>query len=334
MDTRGVNNSGPNLDCFKGRPNVRDFYDSQYATAVDARSELSLRAYFASAGGFGEWCSDALEDNAKYANTPAIARDMLYYAELLAESEGSSKENAKVNFFGVSYGSILGNTFAQLYPGRVGKFIIDANMDVDDYYRGPWSKSLHQSDEAVYRFIDTCFESGPSCPFFRNDSSSNSIKDRLDHILADIESAPIAVADPYWVQYPIVVNHMDLRGIIMISMYDTVLWPNLASILSDLEYRNGSSLTVSSGKGLFYPPVAEKYSNVQPKLLIACNDNAGRYNVSTFEKLQDVYAAHRSQSKYIGDVWPQIIVPQCRNLRFQPPASQQFQGELDSSVAK
>jgi pimeloyl-ACP methyl ester carboxylesterase len=133
MDPRGVNNSGPNLDCFKGHLRVRDFYDIQYSQAIDAHSEASLRLYFAAAGGFGDWCSRNLGDEARYANTPVTARDMLQYAELLAESNEQPKDEVKVNFYGASYGSALGDTFAQLYPNRVGKFVIDANVDGDDY---------------------------------------------------------------------------------------------------------------------------------------------------------------------------------------------------------
>jgi pimeloyl-ACP methyl ester carboxylesterase len=329
MDPRGVNNSGPNLDCFKGKPELRNFYDTKYAQAVDARSEASLRSYFADAGAFGDWCSSSLLDDARYANTPATARDMLQYAELLAESEGKPKEEAKVNYFGVSYGSALGNTFAQLYPDRVGRFVIDGNLDGDDYYRGSWGESLRQSDEAVHNFIDKCLEAGPNCAFFRNDSSSTSMGDRLDALLIDIEKAPIVVTNTSLVQFPTVVNHMDLRGAILLAMYDSIgLWPILATILSDLEHRDGSILAAASGKGIFNPPVPEEYSTVQPKLIIACNDNRGRYNVSTFEKLQDLYADNLSRSKYLGEIWAQIIVPQCRNLKFQPPANQQFHGEL------
>ena len=328
MDPRGVNNSGPNLDCFEGKPELRDFYDTQYSQSVDARSEASLRTYFANAGGFGDWCSRTLTQEARYANTPATARDMLHYAELLAETHGKPKEVAKVNYYGASYGSVLGNTFAQLYPNRVGKFVIDANMDVEDYYWGSWVQSLHQADESVYTFFNTCFEAGSGCAFFRNDSSPDFMKDRVDAVLDDLEKQPVAVTDPNFVEYPTVVTHMDLRGELMTSMYNSISsWRRLALILSDLEHRNGSILASRMSKGIFTPAAISEYSAVQPKLLIACNDNHGRYNVSSFEKLNELYADNRAKAKYAGEIWTQVIVPQCRNLRFQPPANQQFHGK-------
>jgi pimeloyl-ACP methyl ester carboxylesterase len=329
MDPRGVNNSGPNLDCFDGKPEIRDYYDVQYSLAVDSRSDASLRAYFANAGGFGDWCSQTLKDEANYANTPATARDMLHYAESLAETQGKPKEEAKLNFFGASYGSALGNTFAQLYPDRVGKFVIDGNLDVEDYYWGSWGTSLRQSDEAVQAFFDTCFKAGRLCPFFRNDSSSESIKGRFDKILEDMEAAPITVADSNIFEYPTVVTHMDARAIITQNIYNSIQkFKPLAAIFADLENGNATSLTAAVGKGMYTAPAPPaEYSGIQPKLIVACNDNNGRYNVSTFDKLKDLYADNRAKSKYLGETWAQVIVPQCRNLRFRSPPNQQFHGK-------
>jgi pimeloyl-ACP methyl ester carboxylesterase len=132
----------------------------------------------------------------------------------------------------VSYGSALGNIFAQLYPDRVRRFVIDGNLDGDDHYKGPWGESLKQSDKAVHNFVDKCFEAGPSCPFFRNNSSSAAFGDRLDAILANIEKTPITVMNTTLVQFPTIVNNMDLRSAMLIAMYDSIgLCWDLASVL-------------------------------------------------------------------------------------------------------
>jgi hypothetical protein len=100
--------------------------------------------------------------------------------------------------------------------------------------------------------------------------------------------------------------------------------------LSDLEQRNGSLLAVSSGKGTFDPPAVQEYTSIQPKLIIACNDQFGRYNVSSVEVLEELYTFSRNRSEYAVDFWPQVIVPQCRNLRFMPPEGQRFYGEISA----
>jgi len=88
MDPRGVNNSGIHIDCFPGQPSVRDYYDMRYYSNYDPTSDKDLLNHWTDVGGFGDWCAQSLNQSARYANTPATARDMLTYAEMLAECHG------------------------------------------------------------------------------------------------------------------------------------------------------------------------------------------------------------------------------------------------------
>lgn len=329
MDPRGVNNSGPNIDCFAGQPALRDYYLLELFNNIDPRSPILLEKYYQDSGAFGTWCSQTLNASANYANTPATATDMLHYAELLAESQGQSPEEAKVHYYGASYGSALGTTFASLYPDRVGRFIIDAVLDVEDYYFGNWSQNLLQADKAVESFFRFCYEAGPKCAFFRNDSSADSIKQRFDAMLEDLEDNPIAVTDVNFVQFPTTVTHIDFRGFLLISLYNPpALFPSLAGIAAGLENHNGTLLALATGNGVM--PSAEcdgtspEVSSVQPKLLIACNDNNKRFTV-TEENVTALFEYDKQLSTYVGDIWPAVIVPQCRNLDFAPPENQVFQ---------
>ncbi|PSN71882.1 hypothetical protein BS50DRAFT_237824 [Corynespora cassiicola Philippines] len=326
MDPRGINNSGPHLDCFKGLPIARDEFDRTH-TDVDFLSPRSVEEYFVSTGGFGDWCSAQLSDDTNYANTPAIAGDMLHYFELLAESQGLPREDVEVNYYGVSYGSLLGDTFAQLYPDRVGKFILDANVDGEDYYWGSWNSSLRQSDDAVKAFFEYCFEAGPKCAFFANDTSAEAMQGRLDKMIADLEETPIPVTDPYFVQYPVVVTHLTLKTRVLGETYNWYNWPQYASDLAELEKGNATMMAVATQMGLPITLTLEEYSSIQPRILTACTDSHGRYNVSTLEQLQDLYAQNKAISKYFGAQWTQVIVPQCRKLRFTPPEHQTIKGK-------
>ena len=42
----------------------------------------------------------------------------------------------RIQYWGFSYGSVLGNTFASMYPGRVGRMVVDGIADADDYMAG------------------------------------------------------------------------------------------------------------------------------------------------------------------------------------------------------
>lgn len=332
MDPRGVNNSGPNLDCFKGQPAVRDTYGFQYHSRFDPRSNVSMDRIFVDSGAFGDYCSEKLGDDVQYANTPATARDMLTYAELLAVSNGERREDAKVNYYGVSYGSALGTTFAALHPDRVGRFVIDGNMDVEDYYVGSWIPGIRQGDAAIEGFCQMCFEAGPQCAFYKNDTSAGDVQARLDAILADMEENPIPVTDSNFVQFPATVGHMDLRAILFGNSYDSFgAWPTQAVMLAQLEQRNGSMLALLSGAGAMMPAecdgVSEEYSLGITKYIISGTDQMGRYNISTREKWYEYHAENVELSGYLGSVWAKVMTLQCRKLRWKPPVSQRFYGE-------
>jgi pimeloyl-ACP methyl ester carboxylesterase len=339
MDPRGINNSGPNLDCFEDNPAARDYYDQHYYM-YDPTSNFSMAEHFEASGGFGDWCSQSLTREANYANTPATARDMLQYIEKLAESRGEDSKEAKLNYYGISYGSALGTTYATLFPDRVGHMIIDGVVDVTDYYGGSWTQNLLLADEAVKSFFQYCFNAGPLCNFFKNDTSPEAIGKRFNAVLDDIDTSPVPVTDKAVVDFPTVITSVDVRYFLLMAIYDSVtIFPIFASVLADLELRNGSSMIdllkmVSLPKGLMPKASCDwegpSYCDIQPKLLVACNDQDGRYNISTLEKWHEYVTELKGISNYVGEVWAAVITLQCRSLQFSPPETQKFYGKLYS----
>ncbi|KAJ4304877.1 hypothetical protein N0V90_000405 [Kalmusia sp. IMI 367209] len=330
MDPRGISNSGPLLDCFDGKPWLRDYYYTQIYAGIDPRSNVTLSVYYEMAGTFGTWCTQHLNETAKYVNTPATARDMLHYTELLAESQGKPRGDALVDYYGASYGTVLGATFASLYPDRVGKFLIDAVVDGNDYYHGNWSQNLLQADASVEAFFKYCAEAGPACALYRNGSTADDIKQRVDKILLDLEENPVPVIDPNFVQVPTVVTHWDVRSLIMIAMYNPPLyWPILAVGFADLENGNGSFTAYNAGKGIMPSSecnfAGQSSETLVPKEIVACNDNNKSFDGSE-ESLVSLFEYQRGLSKYFGEVWPTVVVPLCRNLNTTPPKTQLFPG--------
>lgn len=183
FDPRGVGQSGPNLDCFPNAPEAKAQVAATFGRPIDGQDPSSLSQEFAKAGAYGEWCSRVHEGgNAKYANTPANAEDMLNYVERAAVLSGNAKEDAKLWYWGFSYGTALGATFASMFPDRVGRVILDGVVDSEEYYRGSWSGNMAQSDEAVESFFTYCHAAGPEkCAFWAN--STQQISARLSAII-------------------------------------------------------------------------------------------------------------------------------------------------------
>ena len=89
----------------------------------------------------------------------------------------------KIQYWGMSYGTVLGATFAAMHPDRVGRIILDGVVDPADHYSGRWLTQLQDSDKIVTQFCAYCFEAGPTkCPFYTGPSPAD-VEARLTSIL-------------------------------------------------------------------------------------------------------------------------------------------------------
>lgn len=174
FDPRGVNNTIPRLRCFPDAFNqqVWQLQSPDYGLLWHSESIIGLEWGRASA--LGASCSAEQEDGGilPYLNTPQTARDMLHIVEKesqwrgrqtvqLSKSEpvhlsqlemtdGSMRkpyhpDDAKIQYWGMSYGTLLGATFAAMYPDRVGRLILDGVVDPADHYAGNWLTQLQDS---------------------------------------------------------------------------------------------------------------------------------------------------------------------------------------------
>jgi pimeloyl-ACP methyl ester carboxylesterase len=95
--------------------------------------------------------------------TADVARDM----DLMRRAVG----DPVLNYLGVSYGTVLGATYANLFPGKVGMMILDGNVDpVAWMHGGPLPTSLRmgtdESAAATLRsFLDLCGQAAARCAF-------------------------------------------------------------------------------------------------------------------------------------------------------------------------
>jgi pimeloyl-ACP methyl ester carboxylesterase len=313
-----VNNSGPSISCFPDDPASAALFAGQFKRPINSKSAESVAREFEIVGAWGDWCSDVhRNDSAKYANTVATATDMLNYAEKRAVAEGKKAEEAKLWYWGISYGTALGATYATLFPDRIGRMILDGVVDLETYYQGHWG-GLGQSDEAVLSFAQACQVAGKDkCVFYS--STADEIAKRMRSVLEDLRRDPVPVADPTISSLPTLVTYEDLVFTLFAGMYSPLQgFPLLAQIFADLERRNGSSLALTVQA---QPPTGVDYGG-----LIACMDNAklpGAYNISTMALWEQHIEDVNNQTQWVGDSWATVALL-CRKMDIVPPESQRF----------
>ncbi|KAF2191628.1 hypothetical protein K469DRAFT_654738 [Zopfia rhizophila CBS 207.26] len=333
FDPRGVNNSGPDLSCFSGQEGTFRLYDEDFGYPTDVNDTKALMRTWKEAGAFGDWCSQVHSgenSTAKYANTVATATDMLHYTELLAKSKGENPEESQLWYYGASYGTVLGSTFAALFPNRVGRLILDGVVDVEDYYQGKWQANIPDADEAFATFFTYCFEAGnEACVFW--DSSVEAIEARFHSVRDKLAEEPIMVTNPSAVQYPVIVTIETFKYVLtQVPYFPNTYYPLFGRILAELEQGNGSLLAQTAGVGLHIDecsgPNIDDIPDLEPRHFIACTDGNGRFNLSTFDSFREHVELMVDESEYLGESWAAGTSVNCRNLNIKAPESQVFTG--------
>ncbi|KAL4742900.1 hypothetical protein BDV11DRAFT_202345 [Aspergillus similis] len=312
FDPRGVGLSGLSVDCWPGNPEGRAQFEKLYYPEIYNASSTAAGRQFAAAELFGDACSSTVggsNGSAAFVSTPAVARDMLSFVEAeqkqrLAEHE-SDNEPAKLWYYGVSYGTVLGATFAHLFAGRVERMVLDGVVDAEDYYSLGWRSNLYDADKALDSF-ESCAFWGPSV---------HNIRSRLDALLQDLKYSPIPIPPSVTsCPLPMLATHSDLKRYGNTTAYEIAV----------------TGGTIPANPCNYAPSTA----TTDVDTLIKCVDSAAltgeRFrNISPFEDYVDILTP---RSEFFGEVWPNNANGvACRAFKVSPPESGKLKGSnLDS----
>lgn len=340
FDPRGVNNTTPSLQCFSDALDQQAWLGSLPDYGVLWHSESVTGLEWARAAALGASCSHSEDETGilQHSNTPQTAVDMLRIIE--AEGEWRAQEASrlvskskmgeadkretlervayhtgreKIQYWGVSYGTVLGSTFAALHPDRVHRMIIDGVVDPADHYAGAWLTQLNDSDMIISKFCEYCFQAGPRCPL--SGDSPEAIEKRLTSILVSLKHEPIAmsfVSDG--MAGPDLVTYGDAHLLLLSAMYFPFASADkFFEVLVSLEERDPSSQDlmdiVAKRRARRHRPwcpwdrAAVPYnSGMGPVQAIACMDTGGITNLTRtdFDEYLDYL---QNQSRWIGPSW-------------------------------
>jgi pimeloyl-ACP methyl ester carboxylesterase len=150
FDPRGVGFTTPSADCFRDEF-ARSSFQLQSRVIGDPGASIdNVKMLFSRSDGFGNLCDDS-ESIRGFMSTSSVARDMVEIVDKLHEARqgntaleqaGSTPrielrsgkdDTPRIQYWGFSYGTVLGRYFASMFPGRVGRIILEAVEDVHDY---------------------------------------------------------------------------------------------------------------------------------------------------------------------------------------------------------
>ncbi len=164
MDPRGIGTSTP----VKCDPAI---FNRPVSLVPRNAPEFDRLASWATA--FGRSCLKLTGPLLAHVDTGSVARDMEQLRRALGEE--------KLNFLGLSYGSHLGSTYAELYPDRIRAMALDAVPNHSTTTNAVFAEHALAYEDTFNRFADWC-EHTDTCALHGRDVGAvfDALVDRAD----------------------------------------------------------------------------------------------------------------------------------------------------------
>lgn len=157
-------------------------------SAMDAYAQLDLSpdgqdertALVQGAQRFGLSCLDGSGALLGHLSTAETARDL----DLIRDALGLQT----IDFVGLSNGTLIGAIYAQLFPDRARRLVLDGAVDISDSS----TLQLQGFDRGLEAMADWCLTQSSGCPLGTNRAA---VVGAITGLWSRLESAPLAVGD-------------------------------------------------------------------------------------------------------------------------------------------
>lgn len=294
VDPRGVARSEP-VECLDGRD--MDTYTQTDSTPDDARETTELVDAYKK---FAESCGKHSPALMRHVSTVETARDMDIVRAALGDT--------KLNYVGASYGTLLGATYAGLFPGRSGRLVLDGAMDPSLPARRMNLDQTAGFETAFQSFARDCVQQ-PDCPLGAKGATATEVGRHLKAFFGQLDAHPIPTGDADGRSLG---EALATTGVIA-AMYDESSWAQLREALtSAMKENDGAGLLVLADS--YYERDADgRYSNLMPaNAAVNCLDLPPAYDspeevemaLPSFEKASPVFGEGLAWASLSCAYWP------------------------------
>ena len=268
FDPRGVGASTP----------VRCLSDSQLDTYLAADqspdNQAEVNQFVNLAKVLADGCANKNSEVYRHVDTVSAARDV----DILRAALGDKK----LNWFGKSYGTFLGATYADLFPKNVGRMMLDGAIDPTLSNEALSHGQALGFENALHRFVRDCATQS-DCPLSHNEKTGVA---QVANLLADLDQHPGHLADGR-----AFTQAMALTGVLG-DLYDKRNgWPDLRSALLTALTGDFEALAASAD---FYVSRGSdgKYTSNSNEAIAAvnCLDRPDRASVTRTQSLAEQWA--------------------------------------------
>ncbi|GAC99782.1 proteinase [Pseudozyma hubeiensis SY62] len=289
-------------------------------------------------------CKVKYGDVAGMLTTTFVARDLEQIRQAMAEDQ--------LNGYFVSYGTLIGQIYINMFPDRVGRLVLDGAIYSRSYrlLAAFGSAGLDNVTDSFHDgFLGECVAAGPDkCalaqPLRPSDPlpTKQDLIDTMQHLLAQLIQRPV----PGYINSsgPVIVTYSQLTTLLLMAVQDPFAWGDSATALHDLLLGNATLVSQLLDTWDFDPSLPTStpadHAQVEMIMLVVCSDQydsplpAG-YDVETNGELWylDLWRRMTDQAE-IGADRNFLLMLACRhwNSTFDAP-KEVYRGDLNHTLS-
>ncbi|KAH9886730.1 alpha/beta-hydrolase [Cubamyces lactineus] len=264
----------------------------------------------------------------QYVGTAATVRDMVAMADAL------DGPNAPINYAGISYGTILGAWFINMFPERVGRVILDGVINptflATEETTTFWPKLLADADKVYDAFVTGCALSGPAGCVIATEGQNPADVD------AKIQGLIQRAHDAARKNGTIPVTSTDIRLELFGAMYFPDRWAPLANVsypqaVAAVDAESGSSNVGARAmqRGLWKRQAASQVPTYNAPA-ITCSDSVNPGGITMTDVFNGIISSSRTGSHLFTSIWPNMF----QYCPFWPVrAVERYEGPFNKTLA-
>lgn len=340
-DPRGLSKSQPAVSCLASDAK-RDRW--QLFTAQSRASSHRPRYQLEIADAYNEAvfrsCWERQGDLGRFLTTAFVARDVDEIRKALGEDE--------LTAFLMSYGTGIGQTYAGMFPDKVGRIVMDGPEYVRDHrVRGGFGVAALDNATDAWRdgFLGECIKAGPDrCALAQPRDKGGkpvtlqNLMDRMTKLVTSLADHPVSSYST--ATGPSVITHMALLSQIYGIMYYPRQWPYFARALYELEGGNATEIAElfdrsawrAADPALPCPGPNEPPSDSELSRLVVCSDSYDAPEANDAEWWVRLWDRMTKSSWIAGDPRFYVVYPCKRFTQFWPRPAEVFRGSLNKAL--
>jgi len=296
FDPRGVGQSTP-ITCWTDEDISQALTDTQNGKTPDigpsntaSSKSLSAQEKMDRGAADAARCAQHSEvpELLDHVGTRNVARDL----DVLRATSG----DATLNYLGVSYGTHIGAVYADLFPGRVGRAVLDGAMDPSQRWADGEAEVTAFKEGVLRQYVEHC-QAQDGCPLT---GSTDEAIAQLTAFVDGLDQAPLTAPDS-----SVTVNTQEATTIIQHYAVEKPDWDALTAMLAPaMNNRDGALMVAAKQRTLAsqLPTTVEQAvagaNNLFMSAAVICNDYPDTGSTSSDWDAQS--AAERKASPFFG----------------------------------